>query len=89
MIIMTPYEIYKLAMTLIGEAGEPRSPRYDDVYYNNLVRLCDLTDYLCEKICEIQRESTKGEKFQRYTKCWIEETIKAFKDELDRDAGLI
>jgi len=67
----------------MGEAAEPYNTRYEEINYNNLVRLCDLTDYLCEKICQIQRESTKGGMFQSYSKCWIEETIKAFKEELE------
>ena len=82
-------EIYNLIIALNGDADEPL--HYEDEEYNfrNLQNLCGLTDFLCKKICEIQRDSTHGERFQRYTKWWIEETIKAFKDELDLDNGLI
>lgn len=86
---MTAYDIYRLAMTLIGDVDEPLHYEQEEDNIMHLSQLCDLADLLCEKICEVQRESKDGERFQRYTKCWIEETIEAFKDELDRDAGLI
>ena len=82
-------EIYNLIMELNGDADEPLHYEDEEENFRNLQNLCGLADFLCEKICEIQRESKHGERFQRYTKWWIEETIESFKDELDRDAGLI
>lgn len=89
MVKMGYYEIYRLVMTLIGDVDEPLHYEQEEDNFMHLCQLCDLADLLCEKICEIQRESTDGARFQRCTKSWIEETIEAFKDELDRDAGLI
>ena len=89
MVKMGYYEIYRLVMALIGDVDEPLHYEHEEDNFMHLSQLCELADLLCKKICEIQRESKDGERFQRYTKWWIKETIKAFRDELDRDAGLI
>lgn len=83
MVKMTTYEIFKLVMTLIGDVDEPLHYEQEEDNIQHLTQLCSVTDFLIEKICEIQKESNEGERFQRFTKCWIEETIEGLKDEID------
>lgn len=82
---MTAYEIYRLAITLIGDVDEPLHYEQEEDNMLHLAQLCDLTDYLLEKICQIKRESNEGERFQKFTMYWIEETAECLKDEIDQE----